>query len=940
MSDYKHTLNLPETAFPMRGNLANREPEMLKAWYDMDLYQKIRDISAGRDPFILHDGPPYANGNIHIGHAVNKILKDIIIKSKTLSGMDAPYVPGWDCHGLPIEHKVETLIGKAGDKVSYKEFRQKCREYAAEQVAGQKADFKRLGVLGDWDNPYLTMNFATEAHIIRALGKIAANGHLVKGFKPVYWSVVGGSALAEAEVEYQDKTSTAIDVRYAPVDEAAFLAAFDQLESDAKGPANVVIWTTTPWTLPSSQAVSVNPELDYVLVELDLGNGAECIMLAEGLVETVLARYGVEQHRVVARTQGARLENLKVFHPFNGKQLPIICGAHVTLDAGTGQVHTAPDHGVEDFEVGQQYGIGTLNLVNDHGVFGAAAGPFAGEHVYKVDDKVVALLAETGRLIKSEKFQHSYPHCWRTKTPLIYRATPQWFISMSKEGLKAAAMNAIQGVQWFPSWGQNRIEAMVGQSPDWCVSRQRTWGVPITLFIHKETQELHPETARLIEEVAQRVEQQGIDAWFDLEPAELLGDDAERYSKVTDTLDVWFDSGVTHYSVLGQRDELRAPADLYLEGSDQHRGWFQSSLKTSIAINNCAPYKQVLTHGFVVDEKGYKMSKSLGNVIGPQEVTDSLGADILRAWVASTDYSGEMAVSKQILQRSADTYRRNRNTARFLLANINGFNPKANSVAFDDMLALDRWVIDRTKELQDEIIAAYNEYNFHAVQQKIHHFCAQDLGGFYLDIIKDRQYTTPADSLARRSCQTALYHVLEAFVRWIAPILSFTSWEIWTALPGERAAHVLLSTWYQGLETLPQDAELDRGYWARIMAVKEAVNKQLEDARKDKLIGAGLEASVTLYADEALAADLAKLGEELRFVLITSEVKVLPLSEAGDAQATDLDGLKLTVAKMDAEKCPRCWHRRQDIGANAEHPELCGRCVENVAGAGEERRYA
>ena len=866
MTDYKATLNLPETSFPMRGNLAQREPKMLKGWQKMDLYQKIRDVSAGRDKFILHDGPPYANGDIHIGHSVNKILKDIIIKSKTMSGFDAPYIPGWDCHGLPIEHKVETKIGKAGVKVSHKVFRQKCRDYAHRQVEGQKKDFIRLGVQGDWENPYLTMNFDTEANIIRALGKIVENGHLVKGFKPVYWSVVGGSALAEAEVEYQDKTSTAIDVRFAPVDQADFLARFEGAEA-GEGNASVVIWTTTPWTLPSNQAVSLNAELDYVLVQADLGLGQERILLAEGLVEDVAKRYGIEDYAIVGRSAGAALEGVALQHPFAEREVPVILGDHVTLDAGTGAVHTAPDHGVEDFEVGRKYGIGTLNLVNASGVLGEGAGVFAGQHVYKVDDSVVALLKENNALVLEHKFQHSYPHCWRTKTPLIYRATPQWFISMEEKGLKADALSAIKGVEWFPGWGQNRIESMVEQSPDWCVSRQRTWGVPIALFIHKETQQLHPKTAELIEQVALRVEQEGIDAWFDLESADLLGADADQYEKVTDTLDVWFDSGVTHYSVVDQREELDFPADLYLEGSDQHRGWFQSSLKTGIAIKGCAPYKQVLTHGFTVDGQGRKMSKSVGNVVSPQEVMNKYGADILRLWVASTDYSGEMTCSDDILKRAADAYRRIRNTARFFLANLNGFDPKTDMVQPEEMVALDVWAVDRAARLQEELLGHYEQYELLQVFQKISHFCSQDMGGFYLDIIKDRQYTAATDSPARKSAQTALYHIVEALARWIAPICSFTADEIWAELSGDRAESVHLDAWYQGLTKLPEGTALGSAYWEQVMAVKTAVNKQLEEQRNAGNVGGSLEAEVTLYCDDNLLQVLSKLEDELRFCL-------------------------------------------------------------------------
>ncbi|RRJ83250.1 isoleucine--tRNA ligase [Aestuariirhabdus litorea] len=942
MTDYKSTLNLPQTSFPMKANLAQREPQMLKQWYEMGLYEKIREVSRGRDKqFILHDGPPYANGNIHIGHAVNKILKDIIVKSRTLAGFDAPYVPGWDCHGLPIEHQVEKKIGKAGSKVSYADFRAKCREFAAKQVAGQREDFKRLGVLGDWDNPYLTMNFETEANIIRALGKIAENGHLTKGYKPVYWSVVGASALAEAEVEYQDKTSTQVDVRYAPLDEEDFLSAFELLNGGGEGPVSVVIWTTTPWTLPASQAVSLSPELDYVLVQLDAGLGVERILLAEAMVEQVMQRYGIESWSVVARASGRALERKVLHHPFYERQVQVILGDHVTTDAGTGAVHTAPDHGVDDFVVGRAYQIGTLNLVDDHGVYIEAAGEFAGQHVYKVDPQIVEALQLKGRLVRQDKLLHSYPHCWRTKTPLIYRATPQWFVSMSANNLKRDALEAVKGVQWFPGWGQARIESMLEASPDWCISRQRTWGVPIALFVNKETQQLHPRTAELIEAVAQRVEQKGIDAWFELEPRELLGDEADQYEKVTDTLDVWFDSGVTHYSVLDRREGLRAPADIYLEGSDQHRGWFQSSLKTSIAIRGTAPYRQVLTHGFTVDQDGRKMSKSVGNVVAPQDVMNKYGADILRLWVASTDFSSEMAVSDEILTRTADAYRRIRNTARFLLGSLHDFDPAQHQVAPEQMVALDRWALDRALQLQTEVEHHYEQYNFVGLCQKISSFCSQDLGGFYLDILKDRLYTTPPSSLAYRSAQTAIYHLAEALVRWIAPILSFTAEEIWQAMPGERNESVLLNVWHDGLVALSAEATLDRDYWSRVMTLKGAINKEIENARKQKQVGGSLEAELTLFCDDQLQSLLGALGDELRFVLITSRAEIKPLAEAGaDAVETELDGLKLALKASTHTKCVRCWHRLEEVGSIEAHPELCPRCVTNVEGDGEHRQFA
>lgn len=930
----------------MRGNLAQREPAMLKRWQDMDLYGKIREQRAGAEKFVLHDGPPYANGSIHIGHAVNKILKDIIVKAKGIDGKDAPYIPGWDCHGLPIEHNVEKKIGKAGVKVEFSKFRQACRDYAAKQVEGQKEDFIRLGVLGDWDKPYLTMDFKFEADIVRALGRIHENGHLQKGFKPVYWSVVGGSALAEAEVEYQDKQSTAIDVRYDVVDRDAVLGAFGA--ADNGQPLSVVIWTTTPWTLPASQAVSLNGSLDYALVKVSGGQGEELLIMASALVDDNMERYGIEQSEVLAHCAGASLEGQKLLHPFyRDRQLPVLLGDHVTTDAGTGAVHTAPDHGVDDFNVGKKYGLTTLNYVDDHGVYRDTVPLFAGEHVYKVDEKVLAELEQHGKLVQKKVFTHSYPHCWRTKTPLIFRATPQWFVSMSKNGLKDAALAAVKGVKWVPDWGQNRIEAMLEQSPDWCISRQRTWGVPITLFVHKETQELHPNTSELIEQVAQRIEAEGMDAWFALDAHELLGDEADSYDKVTDTLDVWFDSGVTHAAVLEQREELGVyPADLYLEGSDQHRGWFQSSLKTGIAIKGEAPYRQVLTHGFTVDGEGRKMSKSIGNVVAPQEVMNKLGADILRLWVAATDYSGEMTVSDEILKRTADSYRRIRNTARFLLSNIKGFEPASDIVEPEKMIALDRWMMDRAASLQDEIQACYDNYNFLEIYQKIVQFCVGELGGFYLDIIKDRQYTTQSDSLARRSCQTAMYHVLEAMTRWIAPILSFTADEIWDHMPapaaGERSESVFLESWYSDLQRLDEGVGKGREFWATVMQVKDAVNKRIEEERNAGNVKGSLGTEIELYCEGELFDMLTSLGEELRFVLLSSAAKVCAISGADTsvAKPSEFEGLLLSVQPSENAKCDRCWHHREDVGQNEQHPELCGRCVENVDGAGEVRAFA
>jgi isoleucyl-tRNA synthetase len=938
MTDYKQTLNLPKTAFPMKANLAQREPAMLKRWQQSKLYEKIREISKGRKSFILHDGPPYANGDIHLGHSVNKIVKDIIVKSKTMSGFDAPYVPGWDCHGLPIELKVEKKVGKAGVKVEPSVFRQKCREYAQKQVNGQRESFVRLGVLGEWDDPYLTMNFTTEADIIRSLGKIATNGHLQKGFKPVHWCMDCGSALAEAEVEYHDKNSPAIDVAFEAVDREIMLKACG-VDNDIAGKVGVAIWTTTPWTLPANLAVALHADLDYVLVNFERSGLQQNIIFAQALHETAMQRMGVEHFEVVGRCQGSALENQQLKHPFYDKQSLIILADHVTTDAGTGAVHTAPGHGVDDFVVGQKYGLAVYNPVGSNGVFLPDTPMFAGQHVFKANDLIVQTLKETGALLHVDTLNHSYPHCWRHKTPIIFRATPQWFISMSQNGLLDQVLSEVNSVQWIPSWGKERIVSMLQDRPDWCISRQRTWGVPIALFVHKGTTDLHPDTERLIEEVAKRVEQRGIDAWFDLDPTELLGDDAEHYEKVTDTLDVWFDSGVTHNSVLERRESLRTPADIYMEGSDQHRGWFQSSLLTSVAMNGHAPYKQVLTHGFTVDTEGRKMSKSLGNVIPPKQVINSLGADVLRLWVAATDYRNEMTVSDENFKRTADSYRRIRNTARFLLSNMNGFDPAEHLVDVNDMLALDRWVVDAAARLQQEIIAAYDEYQFHLIHQKLHNFCVVELGGFYLDIIKDRQYTTQEDSLVRRSAQTALYHIAKAMVRWMAPILSFTAEELWEYLPGETLESVHLSQWHDALPTLLDNAPLGYEYWQTIIDVKTAINKVLETKRGEDVIKATLEAEVTLYCSGELAEQLLQLGDELRFALITSTAAVKPLEESNAAVSTEIEGLEVAVVKSSHAKCSRCWHHREDVGSHSAHEELCGRCVNNVDGDGEQRQF-
>ncbi|MDC1076358.1 isoleucine--tRNA ligase [Litorivicinus sp.] len=941
MTDYKQTLNLPETEFPMRGNLAKREPDMLASWIAADWHQQIREVQSSREEtFVLHDGPPYANGDIHIGHAVNKVLKDIIVKSKGLAGFNAPYIPGWDCHGLPIEHKVETTIGKIGDQFkSASEFRNACRDYAATQIERQKVDFQRLGILGDWDHPYLTMDYKIEADIVRSLGRIIENGHFHQGAKPVYWCMDCESALAEAEVEYQDRKTWTVDVAF-PIENTEQIENVFAVSSEVASGAAMAIWTTTPWTLPANQFVAVNAELPYVLVEFDKDGHCWTLVLAEGRLEALSERYGVEDFKILGKTLGHALAGIQCEAPWDGRIVPVMTGDHVTLEAGTGAVHSAPAYGLEDFHAAKSLNLELLTPVRDDGTFAETVSVVAGLHVEKAGPVIAEYLAEKGRLVHKARLEHSYPHCWRHKTPVIYRATPQWFIRMQGEGLLETARQEVEtSIQFTPTWGKNRLAAMLEDRPDWCISRQRNWGVPITVFVHQETSQLHPDTQQLFETIAQRIEQDGINAWFDLDPAELLGEDAADYRKVTDVLDVWFDSGTTHASVLGRREGLHFPADLYLEGSDQHRGWFQSSLLTSVAIHGCAPYKGLLTHGFTVDQDGRKMSKSLGNVIPPQDVMNTLGADILRLWIASTDFTKEMTVSHEILNRTSDTYRRIRNTARFLLANMAGFDPATDQVANDDLVSLDAEMIRRTTELASKIMGHYARYEFSEVTQALHHFCVDDLGGFYLDIVKDRQYTLKPDSRARKSCQTALYWITDALVRWMAPILSFTAQEIWEAMPGERPHQFVFAVTEADLPEANGRAQVN---WQLIQSAKESVNQAIEAARNDGLVKGSLSAEVALYADGAVFDALTALGGEIRFVTITSEVDLYPLSEAPDGAVTDsvCPQLAVVVKATESEKCERCWHHRPDVGSVSAHPTLCTRCVDNVEGTGEERTFA
>ena len=938
MADYKHTLNLPDTPFPMRGDLPKREPQWVAAWQEKKLYQQIRALCAGRPKFILHDGPPYANGDIHIGHAVNKILKDIIIRSKTLAGFDVPYVPGWDCHGMPIEIQIEKTHGK---NIPREQVQKLARAYAGEQIERQKKDFIRLGVLGEWDNPYLTMNFKTEAAEIRALAAMMRRGFVYRGLKPVNWCFDCGSALAEAEVEYQDKKSPAIDVAFPVVERDQLAAAFGLSELPA-GEARAVIWTTTPWTIPGNQALNVHPELTYNLVQTEQG----CLVLAADLQEACLARYGLGGS-TVASCPGAALERIAFRHPLYDRLSPVFVADYVSLDAGTGIVHSAPAYGLDDFHTCKQYGMHNediLTPVQGDGSFAADLPFFGGMNVWKANPVIVDKLAEVGALLKHATIEHSYMHCWRHKTPLIYRATSQWFVRMDapdvdSQGvaatepaghtLREAALQGVEDTAFYPAWGKNRLQAMIANRPDWCISRQRNWGVPLPFFTHKATGELHPNTLELMEAVAKRVEQGGIEAWTQLDAAELLGADAADYVKTTDILDVWFDSGTTHMSVMrgSHGDQLSWPADLYLEGSDQHRGWFHSSLLTGAAIDGRAPYKALLTHGFVVDGKGHKMSKSKGNVIAPQQVSDKMGADILRLWVAATDYSGELNISDEILKRVVEAYRRIRNTLRFLLANVSDFDPASDMLPVGEWLEIDRYALALTRQLQQTCTADYDKFEFHHVVQALQTFCSEDLGGFYLDILKDRLYTTGEKSRARRSAQSSLWHIVHAFTRLLAPITAFTAEEVWGILTGNADDSVLLHTWHE----LPaQDGEAALlAKWGLIRDVRMDVTKALEARREAGEIGAALQATVEIRCSGEKYAALASLGDDLKFIFICSATTLR--EDAAEA---------VTATPLGHAKCERCWHVRADVGSDAAHPDLCGRCVSNLYGAGEARQHA
>jgi len=920
MADYKDTLNLPETPFPMRGDLAKREPQWVKEWQEKGVYRRLRAIAKGRPRFVLHDGPPYANGDIHIGTAVNKILKDVIVKSKTLAGFDAPYVPGWDCHGMPIEVQIEKKHGK---NLPAEETQRLCRAFATEQIERQKKDFERLGVLGDWEHPYLTMAPGNEADEIRVLGKLLQRGFVYRGLKPVNWCFDCGSALAEAEVEYEDRKDPAIDVGFAFAEPEKIAKAFN---AKVDKPGVAVIWTTTPWTLPANQALNVHPDLTYNLVDTEKG----LLVLAAELQEACLKRYGLSG-KTLGSCKGKALENIRFRHPFYERGTPMYLGEYVTLDAGTGIVHSAPAYGVEDFESCRRYGMkddDILTPVMGDGRFAPSLPLFGGLPIWEANARIIKELEARGALLHHEIHQHSYMHCWRHKTPVILRATVQWFASMDKkvgkESLRETALHGIENTKFFPDWGQARLHGMIANRPDWTLSRQRQWGVPMPFFLQRETGALHPRTQEVLEKVARRVEKGGIEAWQSVSAEEVLGSDSKSYEKSRDTLDVWFDSGSTHFTVMrgSHREDTRFPADLYLEGSDQHRGWFHSSLLVSCMLDGIPPYKGLLTHGFVVDGEGRKMSKSKGNVVAPQQVSNTLGAEILRLWVASTDYSGELFISNEILKRVVESYRRLRNTLRFLLANTSDFDPKQHAVAVADMVEIDRYALAMAAQMQEQVTADYARYQFHLVAQKLQAFASEDLGAFYLDVLKDRLYTCGADSRPRRSAQTALWHITNSLVRLIAPVLSFTAEELWQEFARKGDDSVFFHTWHE--VPVPPDAPDLLAKWTRLRELRAPVRKEVEALRAGGKVGSSLQAEVEVAAPAADYDLLASLGSELKFLMITSA-----------ARAVRGAALAAKVAASENPKCERCWHYMPDVNGEG----LCGRCQTNVRGAGEKRTH-
>lgn len=945
-TDYRSKLNLPDTPFPMRGDLPKREPAWVKKWEEEGLYEKLRAARKGKPLFVLHDGPPYANGKIHIGHAVNKILKDMIVKSRQLDGFDAPYVPGWDCHGLPIENAIEKLYGR---NLSREDMQAKAREFAQEQVSQQMEGFKRLGVLAQWSNPYKTMNFANEAGELRVLKKVVENGFLYRGLKPVYWCFDCKSSLAEFEIEYADKDSQTLDVAFKAHDRQALASAFG-LEAlpDANKEAFVVIWTTTAWTIPANQALNANPEIEYALLDTEKGY----LIVADALIESCLERFGL-QGTVVARSKGQSLEGLSFEHPLYDadagyKRLaPVIMADYATADDGTGIVHSAPAYGVDDFNSCIHAGFkheDILSPVQANGTYAPELPLFGGEHIWKAVPKVLDALKLAGRLLATSKITHSYPHCWRHKTPVIYRATAQWFIRMDEGqgifaktqpqlSLRKTALAAIEQTNFYPANGKARLHDMIANRPDWGISRQRNWGVPLPFFLHKDTEELHPRTLEIMDKAIALVEQGGVEAWSRATAEDILGaEEGAQYNKVNDILDVWFDSGSTFSHVLhGTHAEVAhqhgQEADLYLEGHDQHRGWFHSSLLLSSALNGRAPYKSLLTHGFTVDGQGKKMSKSLGNTLAPQEVSNKLGAEIIRLWVASTDYSGDLAIDEKILARVVDAYRRIRNTLRFLLANTSDFDPAKDAVPLEQMLEIDQYALARAAQLQKDILAHYQVYEFHPVVSKLQVYCSEDLGAFYLDALKDRLYVTQANSLARRSAQTALWNITHAMLRWMAPFLSFTAEEAWPIFAPHQSESIFMETYWQVPVIASGDELLQK--WQRIREIRDVVNKEIESVRAAGQIGSSLQADIEITAATEDFELLSSLGADLKFVMITSVATL----KAGDA-------LSVKVRLASGNKCAMTWHYSEDVGQNAEHPELSARAISNLYGQGEVRTFA
>ncbi|WWO96847.1 MAG: isoleucine--tRNA ligase [Candidatus Dasytiphilus stammeri] len=938
-NDFKSTLNLPTTNFSMRANLAQKEPKILQKWDQDNLYQLIRSAKKGKPLFILHDGPPYANGSVHMGHAVNKILKDIIIKSKGLCGFDSPYIPGWDCHGLPIELKVEQILGKPDhNTVTAENFRQACRSYVIEQVNIQKQDFIRMGVVGDWKNSYLTMDFSTEANIIRLLAKLISQDYILRGYKPVYWCIKCESALSDAEVEYEVKFSQAIDVVFYVKNREKIKSIFKV--DNVIGPIGLVIWTTTPWSLPANKAVGVHHDAYYQLIQIT----DKAIIIAKNLRDQFLHRINIQNWKVIGEVSGNELEYLHLHHPFMNYDIPIVLSNHVSLKDGTGIVHIAPSLGLEDYIVGCNYQLNLANIIEPNGTYKYNTYPdLDGILIFQANPIIINILLKQKILLKIENIQHSYPYCCRHKQPIIFRTTSQWFLNIEHQQLRKNLVNQISKIQWHPKWGKNRMSNLLTSRPDWCLSRQRTWGIPLPLFINPNNGQLHPNTLSIIDKVAKSVEDKGIQAWWDLSTASLIGEnDAQKYIKVLDTLDVWFDSGSTHINFLTKfsHQPKIEQVDLFCEGSDQYRGWFMSSLIISTIINNQVPCKNILTHGFVVDSQGKKMSKSLGNTISPKEIMNKFGSDILRLWIASTDYTREIVYSQESINRSIDIYRRIRNTVRFLLANINDFDPNIHLVKLQNMIGLDRWMLEKTQITQDNIITAYENYDFHKVVQNLMQFCSLELGSFYLDIVKDRQYTSQKNSLLRRSGQTTMFYILEFMVRWLAPLISFTVDEIWGMIPGKRSKYVFTEEWFSQLY-FNQDNFIDTSFWKDLIIIRNEVHKVHELMRANNKIKDLLSSIIILYVSDLIEEKLKKLGEELKFFLMTSNTKILTydLAPEGAYTSDKITNLKFILYNAPGKKCLRCWHYTKDIGKHVNFPDICSRCVINIIGPGETRFF-